>query len=708
MKRMKPVWRGIVAAGLVATLQLLAGRAAQAAAHHAEVLWDRYGVPHVYAKSTPDMFYGFGWAQVKSHGDLLMKLYAEGRGRAAEYYGRSELESDRWMATNDVAARSQVWLDAQTPEFRADLEAFADGMNTYARAHPEAVSAEARRVFPVSGLDVVAYAHRLFQYVYLAPQSVAGHLPPDAAGPAGAARDDNGSNGWVIAPSRSAAGKTMMLMTPHLPWGPSWATYYEAQLTAPGIDLYGATQVGLPVLRFVFSDQLGITNTVDHTNGSTFYKIKPAPGGYLFDGKVLPFQVRQASLKVRRPDGGFDTETVEVRSTRQGPVVGERNGAPIAMRVAGLDRPHALEQYWKMETAPDFAHYQAALRMMQVPTFNILYGDKDGHIEYLFNGLVPRHAFGDLKYWTSTVPGDSSRTLWTDYLSYDELPKATDPAGGVVQNSNDPPWDTAFPSVIDPKPYAPYVSRDALEVRMEQGLELLRSPDRISFDELVQKRWSTRMLLADRLLPDLDAAVKAGGDDLARQAMAVLDRWDRTADADSRGALLFTAWVDKLKTPDGVTNAGWRVPYDIAQPFTTPSGLADPRTAIAALDVAAQEVMAGNGRLDAPWSSRMRLVWGGRNLPASGASGRYGVFNVIDYGPAKDGVRAANFGATFVAAVSFDRPTRAKVLMSYGAASQPGSLHVGDQLPLLSQKQMRDAWRTRAQVEANLESRDSF
>ncbi|WP_158914525.1 penicillin acylase family protein [Caulobacter sp. S45] len=696
-------------AGLAVVLQLgLAGSVLAHPAHSAEVLWDRYGVPHVYAKTTADLFYGFGWAQIKSHGELMLKLYAEGRGKAAEYYGASELAGDRWMAINDVSDRSRAWLAAQTPEFRADLEAFADGMNAYAKAHPEALSAKARQVAPITGLDVVSYAHRLFQYVYLAPQAVAGRLPPDTVGASGAQRDDNGSNGWAIAPSRSASGKTMMLMNPHLPWGPSWATYYEAQLIAPGVNLYGATQVGLPVLRFVFSDQLGITNTVDNTNGVTFYKITPAPSGYMFDGKVLPFKTRQVVLKVLRPDGGFDTETVQVRSTVQGPVVGERGGAPIAMRVAGLDRPHALEQYWKMETAPDFAHYQAALRMMQVPTFNIIYGDKDGHIEYLFNGLVPRHAFGDLKYWKSTVPGDTSKTLWTGYLSYDELPKAIDPPGGVVQNSNDPPWETAFPSIIEPAPYKAYISRDALEVRMERGLQLLKEPARISFDQLLQKRWSTYMLAADRLLPDLGAAVRASNDDLAKHAMDVLDKWDRTADADSRGALLFTTWMDKLKQPDGVTNAGWRVAYDLHDPFSTPRGLADPLAGVQALDVAAKELLATQGALDAPWSKQMRLIWGGRNLPASGASGRYGVINVIDYGPAKDGVRTASFGATYVAVVSFDTPAKAKVLMSYGESSQPGSAHAGDQLPLLAQKQMRDAWRTRADIEANLESRDVF
>jgi len=677
--------------------------------YSAEVLWDRYGVPHIYAQDTADLFYGFGWAQVKSHGDLILRLYAEGRGKAAEYFGQQELDSDRWMTINDVPNRAQAWLKEQTPEFRANLIAFADGMNAYAAAHPEALSEAAKRVLPIGGADVIGYALRLFQYVYIAPQSIASRLPADAAAaPPDPATERNGSNGWAIAPSRSASGKTMMLMNPHLPWGPDWSTYYEAQLDAPGVHLYGATQIGLPVLRFVFSDQLGITNTVDKTNGVTFYKLAPAGGGYVFDGKARAFEASAVSLKVRRADGGFDTETVPVRRSVQGPIVGERNGAPIAMRVAGLDRPRALEQYWKMETAPDFAAYQAALRMMQVPTFNIIYADKDGHIEYLFNGLVPRHSSGALDYWKSAVPGDTSKTLWTSYLTYDELPKVIDPPGGTVQNSNDPPWNAAFPSTIDPAPYKPYISANDVSLRMEHGIRMLGEHSKIGFDQLLADRGSTRSELADRLLPDLDKAVAVYGGEAAKQAMAVLNRWDHTTDADSRGALLFLAWSDRLKQPDGYTAAGFAVPYDLSKPLTTPAGFADPKAAVDALAAAAKDMLASQGSLDAPWSQVMRLQWGGRDLPASGGPGRLGVFNVIDYTPPKNGVRAANFGSSFVAVVSFDSPSRAKVLMSYGESSQPGSSHAGDQLPLLAQKQMRDAWVDRAEVEANLESRDVF
>jgi len=681
--------------------------------HGSEVLWDRYGVAHVYGSTVNDLFFGFGWAQARSHGDILARLYAQARGRAAEYFGMQELQSDRWMALNDVPARARLWLQQQSPAFRGQLEAFAAGINAYASAHPQALAPDARRVFPVTALDVIAHQQRLFQFVYAAPADVADRLPADAPEPSpgpspGPRSESAGSNGWAIAPSRSHDGHAMLLMNPHLYWAPGWATYDEVQLSAPGIDLYGATQVGLPVLRFVFSDYLGFTHTVNGADAVTFYRIVAAPGGYRFDGKVLPFRTRRQQLKVRQRDGSFTSESVLVRATIHGPIVGERDGVPIAMRVAGLDRPFALQQYWDMATAHDFSGFQAALARLQVPTFNILYADRDGHIEYLYNGLVPRHASGNPHYWSGTVAGDTSATLWRDYLRYDELPKVIDPAGGTLQNSNDPPWDAAWPETLDPAPYATAIPADSVNLRMARGIRMLSETPSVSFEQLQRMKWSHRCELADRVLPDLLEASARYGDELARAAAQVLAHWDRSTEADSRGALLFLAWADQPGAASGYSSAGFARPLNLLQPLTTPSGLADPAAAVRALQAAARDMLARYGALDVPWGQVMRLKVGAVDLPASGGPGRLGVFDVVDFAPPADGARAANFGASYIAVVSFDTPARAKVLLSYGASSQPGSPHNSDQLPLLARGELRDAWRTRAQVEANLESRDQF
>ena len=676
---------------------------AAAAGGGGEILWDRYGVAHVYAKTTEGMFYAYGFAQAKSHGNAVVKLYAEARGRAAEYYGPEELKNDRWMALNDVPGRTATWMKQQTPAFKGYLAAFAAGFDAYAKAHPEAFSEESKRVLPLGAADVLGHSLRLFQYQYIAPPTLIDRLPAPSVDP-----DKAGSNGWAIAPGRSASGHAMLLMNPHLPWPTGWSTYYEIQLQAPGVDLYGASQIGLPVLRFVFSDYLGFTQTVNDVGGYTLYALKTAPGGYLYDGKVLPFTVRSQLLKIRQPDGSLKTETLVVRTAVQGPVVAERDGAPIALRVAGLDRPKALEQYWTMATAHDFKGYEAALRMMQVPSFNVIYADRDGHIQYLFNGLAPKKPGRDLKFWSGVVPGDKSSTLWTDYLSYDALPKFNDPPGGTVQNSNDPPWNAAWPTVIDPAPYANEISPRMQRLRGERGIRMLGETPKISFDDLIAKKWSTRSELADRILPDLQEAVQLYGTDLAKQAVSVLARWDRTTQADSRGALLFLNWSDRPGGASGFPVAGFAHPYDIGHPLTTPSGLADPKAAAAALDAAARDMIATFGALDKPWGEAMRIRWGDKDLPASGGPNRLGVFDVLDFDRGKDGVRAADNGDTWVALVSFDGPARAKVLLSYGNASQPGSPHISDQAPLLAKQTLRDAWRTRAEVEANLEGKDAF
>ena len=94
---------------------------AEGALRQTEILWDSWGVPHIYAEDPPSLFHAFGWAQMASHGDLLLRMYGEARGRASEYWGESHLNADRWLHTMDVPKRAQAWYEAQSPEFRGYL-----------------------------------------------------------------------------------------------------------------------------------------------------------------------------------------------------------------------------------------------------------------------------------------------------------------------------------------------------------------------------------------------------------------------------------------------------------------------------------------------------------------------------------------------------------------------------------------------------------
>lgn len=666
-----------------------------AAERGVEILWDRYGVPHIYAKDAAGMFYGYGYAQMQSHANLILKLYGESRGRGAEYWGPKGLELDRWVLTNGVPERGRAWYQQQTPEFRSYLDAFAEGMNEFAKRHPEQIAAEMKPVLPITGADSMIHVHRIVHFSYL---SSAQRVALAASGRT-IAPGNIGSNAWAIAPKHSTSGKTIVLMNPHLPWQ-DWYTYYEAHLNGPGMNLYGASQIGFPVLRFVFSDYLAFTQTVNSIDASDLYKLTLRENGYVFDGAVKPFTVETKTIKVK----GAPDETLTIRSTVHGPVVWDKNGLVMAQKTGALDRPYLLEQYWKMAIAKNFAEYQAQVRRLQVPTFNITYGDRDGHVMYLFNGTLPKRASGDLAYWAGVVPGDTSATLWTGIHSYEELPKTIDPPAGWVQNTNDPPWTSTLPP-LDASKFAPYTAGRDFTFRTSSSLRMLSAQDKLSFEEVVARKYSTRLEFADHVLDDLLTAVRAHGTDRAKQAAAVLAAWDRNADSGSRGALLFENWAKRFGGAAFTNKSGFAVPQKAAEPLTTPRGLKDPAAAAKMLDEAALETITSYGSLEAAYGEHRRLVRGKVNLPGNGASGGLGAFRVLQYPAPK---REASVGDTFVCIVEFGSPIRAQVITSYGNSSQPGTTHSDDQLPLVSAKKMRTAWRTRGEVEANLESREKF
>lgn len=668
-----------------------------------EILWDTYGVPHIYGKDVKSLFHAFGWAQMQSHGNLILRLYGQARGRAAEYWGEEYLESDRWVRTMSVPVRAHEWYKAQNPTFRKYLDAFAAGINAYAQEHAELIDDEVEVVLPVNAVDVLAHLQHVLHFTFVvSPDSIAS-LDDQGQSANVAPIQALGSNGWAIAPSRSKSGNAMLLANPHLPWSDLFL-WYEAQLTAPGIDAYGAALVGIPVLTIAFNDYLGWTHTVNTHDGWDAYELKLLKGGYQLDSKVRAFEIEEQTLKVRQAESTLREEPLMVRRSVHGPIVAEKDGKAIALRVVGQDAPMTLEQWWDMARAKNLAEFEAALKRLQIPMFTVMYADREGHILHLFNGQVPVRSQGDFEYWSGIIPGDTSTTLWTETHPYRDLPRVLDPTSGWLQNANDPPWTTTFPPAIDPDNYPPYMApRGPMDLRAQNSARMLAEDEQISFEEMVEYKHSTHMELAERLLDDLIAAAQKQGGEIARRAADVLNNWDRQADADSRGAVLFSFWALEVD----FSNL-FATPWNKDFPLTTPDGLADPASAVAALEAAAAKVEATYNALDVPWGDVFRLNYGDVDLPANGGPDSLGIFRVLNFAPSEEGTFQPVHGDSYVAAIEFSDPVRAMVLTSYGNATQPGALHVGDQLQLFARKELRQVLRSRQEIKAHLAAREVF
>ena len=683
-----------------------------------EILWDKFGVPHIFATSTEAMFHAHGYAQMQNHADLLLKLYGQSRGRAAEYWGEEHLTLDRWVRLNGVPERAIVWYNAQDPDFRKNIDAFARGINEFAKAHPGQISPQFRQVLPVTGVDVVGHGLRAVHYMYMgsmarlrtevspllgpSPRAALERANPDPAA-------DAGSNTWSVGPSRSASGKAMLIINPHLAWD-DFYTYMEVHLVGPNYDLYGAPQIGMPTPVIGFNRHAGWGRTVNTIDTVDFYKLKVRDGQYEYDGALKPFETAKAIIKIKQSDGTLRQETIDIRRSIHGPVVYDDQGITVAMRVAGIDRPKMYEQWYRMGAATTLAQFKDALRMTAVPMWNANYADDQGHIYLVSNGTIPRRASGDWNMWAKVLPGDTSTMLWTDYLKLEELPQSEDPKSGFNQNANEQPWLFTLPQ-LDPSKYSPNVApanTRAITFRTKRSLRMISEDKSITYDELVAYKHDTRVELADAVLPDLFNNDGSVTDDLVKRALATLNAWDRHLDAASRGAVLFQAFADKYFGTGDFINARLRIPYNPKDPLNSSYGISDLPQAFVALKAAAQETLTLYGSLDVPYGEVYRFERGAKDLPGNGGAGRLGLFRTMTFSKRKNNKFYPTHGETFVCAIEFGAPQKAQCLLGYGNATQPGSDHIDDQLPLMADKKLHPVWRDKKEIEANLERRETL
>ncbi|WP_299291174.1 acylase [uncultured Mucilaginibacter sp.] len=643
----------------------------------AKIDWDEWGVPHITASNEKDLFFAQGWAEMEAHANLVLQLYGTARGKAAFYWGSQFESSDILIHNLNFPHIALSYRKIQNPELKQIIQSFINGMNAYAKAHPEAIEKDKQIVLPITPDDVNLQS--LFVFV---TRFTGGKELNQVAG-----WQDIGSNAIAIAAKRSASGNAMLIQNPHLPWNGEY-TFFESELTLNGNPVYGAQILGFPGIAIGFNKNLGWTHTNNTLDNADSFELTLKDNGYLLDGKKLDFKARTDTIWIKQQNGSLLPKLYKFYSSIHGPVLKTGSKKALAVKLAGMDSPNALLEWWKMANSQNFNQFEAALKMQQIPFWNVIYADKQGNIFYLFNGLVPRRAYGRFEDWDHLIEGDSSKNIWKGYLSYEELPKLKNPKSGWLQNTNDPPWTATLPRELDKSKYPPYIAPDEMPLRSQRAANMLLPDSSITFEHLVDYKQSTHVLMADRVLDDLLSGIDNTSSPLLQEARQVLTGWDRNADNNSKGMLLFYAWAMAFNPKNDYNYA---VRWNRDFPNSTPSGLRDKKHAVELLEQAAKLVKTTYGDLSTTWGTYLRLERNGINLPANGADGALGIFRVAAAQP-QGKTTSVTAGDSWVGIIEFGKKVRAKVLLSYGNSSQKQSIHNGDQLKLFSEKKMRDAW----------------
>ena len=662
-----------------------------------EVIRTTHGVPHIRADNLTAAAFGLSWVMLEDHGPGTAMNVVRSSGRMGRIFGRDSVAAD--LATHTARQRvSETWhlLDEATRQF---YDGFAAGVNRWIELHPDQFARALPRDF--TGRDVAARdiggASLGRGRAFVARMR---RRADSVARPAIPGEGDVGSNAWALGPGRSESGHAMLLRNPHLSWT---AGYYEAHITVPGvIDFYGDFRIGGPFgVISGFNRDLGWATTNNNQDLDEVYSLAvdpTRPNHYLIDGASVPL-IRELVTLSFRNGPGVGTETREVWSTPFGPVIHRQGGRIYVLKAAGDGEYRAGEQFLRMMRATSLEEWRDAMKMRARMTSNFTYADRAGNIHYLWNAalpLLPHAPGGD----SVAIAVSRSDQIWSSFVPFDSLPQLLNPAGGYIHNENSSPHFTNLSEPFDTIASYPNFEEPSFSLRSQLGVDLIDDNDRLSLEEMVRRKHSYRMMLADRIKPDLLTAVsRTQPTGNLAAALELLTNWDNTVSPESRGAVLFEAWWQHYSRgqPDSLRFVeNWTA----LRPTSTPRGLADPERAVLALGRAVSEVKKQWGSIDVAWGEVHRVRRGDVDVPVGGCTGALGCFRTLGFTTADDGKRVATVGDAWVLAVEFGDVPRAYSILAYGQSPDPESRWHSDQAAMFARGELKPVAFTIADIDA--------
>lgn len=530
-----------------------------------DILIDRWGVPHIYAKNSDDLFFAQGWITARDRLFQLDLWRRIGGGKLAEVLGPSAVPRDRMARLLRYRGDWQKEWSSYAPDTRQIVTAFVNGINAYIRT----LHGKRPLEFQIAGYDpglwspedVVSRAaglqmmHNITSEVQRSQdvtrfgiEKVQKYVPPDpfrALDPAPGIDlstitsdilsdysaaispvtfpDQQGSNDWVVDGTMTASGKPLLANDPHrsiqIP-----SLRKTVHLVAPGWDAIGAGEPALPGIALGHNGNIAFGFTIVGMDQEDLYveKLNPEdPTEYRYRGEWKKMEIEREQIAVK----GSERQTVELHYTIHGPVIREDRANQRAYALRSVAQEPGTAGYLaglSIARATNWDEFRKAIARFKVPTENIVYADTKGNIGWIAAGLAPIR-----KNWSGLfpVPGDTGEYEWSGFLSIDDLPQSYNPASHHIATANDNILPEGYTKQLSYE-WAPHDRHK----RIEEMLSAHRKFNVEAFEKMQQDVFS---LNARRFVALLGPDSPLAG-------------WDGEIRVDSDKALLYELWVNEL------------------------------------------------------------------------------------------------------------------------------------------------------------------
>ena len=638
-----------------------------------DIVRDEYGIPHIYAQTDAEVAYGLAWANAEDDFTTIQEAYLAGNAMLSNYIGLKGAAAD--FITQFIGSKNLIEekIGNISEDYMAVVEGYSQGLNAYASNNPDKVLY--KKLFPITPKKMLMYSQlQLFisnEGAYWAGRILNNDTQDDFL-------DQNltGSNVIAMNSSKTASGETFLAINTHQPLeGPT--SWYEVHLNSEeGTNIIGTMYPGTPNILIGVNEYLGWSHTVNYPDKTDVFKLRMKnKRKYIVDEEEYELEKLKAKITIKVLGIPIKINRKYFKSI-YGPTLKNKSGY-YSIRTPSLFHIRALEQWWRMGKSKNFSEFYNNLKMKELPGFNIGYADKYDTIFYMSNGIIPKRAEG--YNWKGIVPGDTKKTLWTEYHNIEDLPQVIQPESGFIYNANHSPFkSTSADENPNEENYNENMGYETYDNnRSTRLIELIESYDKVSYDDFKDIKY-------DNSFPSkfnynfMDISIietlKLQAENDLFELLDIIQKWDRKTDIDSQGAGIYGVLYYQLvrNYRNEIQKNNKTVSKEILL-----SALADTKAYI----------INNFGSIKITLGVFQKLVRGDKELPIWGLPD---VITAMSSRPYKDGKQKVTQGESYIGLVRFnENGPILESIISFGNSDNPDSEHYTDQMEKYSKFQTK-------------------
>ncbi|MBD1392677.1 penicillin acylase family protein [Mucilaginibacter glaciei] len=659
------------------------------------IIRDDYGVPHIYGKMDASVVFGLMYTQCEDNFKGIERNYLYQLGRQSEADGESKLFDDVQLQLIADSAGAIADYNKSPLYFKKLMDAFADGLNYYLYKHPEVKPLVFTRFKPWYALMFTDGSVAATETGDIATRETAAFYngETEKLGSVYQPRNikmynerENGSNGFAIAPEKSASGHAMLYINPHVPF------YFRSEVglkSDEGLQAYGAVTWGQFFIYQGFNSHCGWMHTSSYADVGDVYleKMTKKDGKwfYEYDGKLKPVVTRPLKLNIKQGDQTL-TRNITGYYTHHGPVLAARDGKWLALKHNNRSY-NALLESWLITKANTFDQYKKAMGLLSNTSNNTVYADGQGNIAFWYGNFMPRR--DPNINWALPVDGSTPVTEWKGVHPLNEIVHIYNPATGWIQNCNSTPYTASGTASPPIGKYPLYMAPDNENYRGLLAARLLKNAGKLSLDGLIAKGYDHYLSLFDDVLPPLFAAYKNAPDSLRAQLaepIKMLQLWGKRSTANSIATTLAVEYATAIMRVLPAPKAGENT-YQVKrvrQLLQTMPG----NKMLELLSESVKSLQTRYGTWKMPWGdiNRYQRPADGitfdddkPSLPVGTTSSNFGQLPSFVSRTMNTQKRYGFSGNSFLAAIEFGPKVKAKSIVTGGSSFNPGSRHFTDQ-----------------------------